>query len=274
MGWQDPNKGFLGAVNYSARFGFPLSRHEIWFWQIGTNLPQKSLKNIRYSLPNPVNRSERRKNSLAKMAFLQRYLAIITRNPFVSACFITGSLAVENCLPDDDIDLMIISRPHCLWLARAWNIVVLGWYRLRRPSGLSVHSSPKVSNKFCDNLYLDITNLQVFPHNLYIAHEVLQAKPVFDPAGIARIFLKENSWVSRYLPVAYQQTLRSLPNRNRPVRLPVLVHFVFRFLNYLFFLLQYAYMSPKITNERIFLTQAYFHPRGVYDILQTHGKGN
>jgi len=256
MDWQSLPKGFLGAVDYSTRFNFPLTPHEIWFWQVGTNYSKNKVPS---SLIKPVNRSSLEKISRQKWTIATKNIPILSHNPFILAIFITGSLAVNNCTPNDDIDLMIISAPHTLWLSRLWSILSLSYRGLRRPSHLPEHSSPKVKDTFCDNLYLDLSNLHINEQNLYIAHEILQARPLHDPHHLHRKFLVQNSWVKKYLPVAYRETLKSTP----PTKvisnhyLPFTYYFL---LNLIAFIIQYLYMFPKITHEKISLHQAFFHP--------------
>ena len=129
-------------------------------------------------------------------------------------------------------------------------------WRLRRFPGQT--SAP---NKICPNLWLDTNHLSI-PHSrsIYIAHEILQAKPLFDKSSVSISFLKSNSWVQKYLPVAYKNlTLGPSPKfrRGKPQQGEVF----WKFINSIFFIIQYLYMKPKMTSERVSLHSAFFHPQ-------------
>ncbi len=254
MVWPSVPKGFLGARLYSAHFHYPLTSHEQWFWQVGTRLP-KPKKNI------TVNRSRRDQISQQKLKYLQSVICHLESNPFILAIYITGSLAMCNCTPDDDIDLMFITKPNSLWLARLWNIYFLTKNQLRRPPHLPEHSSTRVNNKICDNLYLD--DLRISAQNLYLAHEILQAKPVYDPFNTRRQFLLNNPWVGDFLPIAYRETLKKTPTSKLITKTHWSLIFGLWSLNLIAFAIQYLYMQRKITHEKVSFRQAFFHPNQI-----------
>jgi hypothetical protein len=114
---------------------------------------------------------------------------------------------------------------------------------------------------------------------LYTAHEVLQAKPIFDRGDIYAKFILANSWTSRYLANAYKSASSSVSSSKSPPppQQPTLSfraksrNLFLKFLNSFAFHLQYHYMKSKITHETITLHSAYFHPndyaaRGIIDL--------
>lgn len=262
------------ALGYSDQFDYPLTLGELWQWQITSSLSLSRIRSLLsrypfhfrsfYYLPGRRRlvelRAARLHSGQPKWVIARQVVASLARLPTISAIFVTGSLAMDNCPPDDDIDLMVITSPHTLWITRALVIIYLSFLRLRRPAGLPEHSSPRVADKICDNLYLDTRHLPLPIHNLYIAHELLQAKCLFDRASIRHNFLLANTWVGDYLPVAYKSQLAGLPS---PITLHI-SYFINLFLypiNLVLFVLQYLYMRPKITSESIGLGFAFFHPR-------------
>lgn len=149
---------------------------------------------------------------------------------------------------------MIITSANTLWIVRL--IVNLMFVRQRRFPGAKI-----APDKICTNLWLDIRNLKIPVESLYHAHEVLQAKCIFDRGGIQYQFLKQNSWVREYLPNAYHRMnyeLRSMKYAKKSIIRNS--NFVIRILNGFMFGLQYLYMKPKMTTERIGLGYAFFHP--------------
>ncbi|MEK9200770.1 MAG: hypothetical protein AAB909_02215 [Patescibacteria group bacterium] len=255
MASAQPPKSLSNARSYFAQFSYPITKSEAIYWQS----PFAPSRHSRSNRESSLIRKQRFVFSKPKWQIAKKIGESLSHIPTIQAIFVTGALSMDNCPEDDDIDIMLVTRPHTLWLTRAIVVVYLTLKNLRRPPSLPEHSSPRVKDKICDNLYLDANSLRLTTNDLYIAHEILQAKCIFDRGGIHHQFLAQNSWVKKYLPVAYKQTLSSLVmlSRNEASR----PNLLFKILNSLFFLLQYSYMKPKITQEKITLGSAFFHPR-------------
>jgi hypothetical protein len=176
--------------------------------------------------------------------------------PTIKAVYLTGSLAMLNCQKKDDIDLMIITSPSSLWLTRFLVTAILLLLGKKRSPG---HHEKSVFNqdKICTNLYLTETNLALPPplRNLYTAHEVIQAKPVWSKDRISSKFIAANAWISTYLANA---SIPAIPFENnlKPDRSPIIGK-----LDAFFYLFQWKYMKSKITREQIDKHKAFFHPR-------------
>lgn len=267
------------TLSYSLKFSYPLSAGEIWTWQVGTDyslsqissylrllVTRKLLAYDRgyYYLPDFSDtvalRLTRRKISLAKTKKALDTSRLLQKSPTIRAVFLTGTLAMQNCQKDDDIDFFIVTLPHTLWITRFFTVLYLKKLGLRRPPHIVEHSSPRVSDTICDNLWLDSRNLKIKEKSLYLAHEILQAKPLWDRGGIHRQFLVSNRWVGEYLPVAY--SLATASNTLKTSLNPVIRLFSFILIpfNIIFFLLQISYMFPRRTREKIGLGYAFFHP--------------
>ncbi len=152
---------------------------------------------------------------------------------------------------------MIVTSPDSLWSTRLKVISTLG--PNRRPTQLPEHSSPRVNNKLCDNLYIDSNHLRIWPsddNSLYIAHEILQAKCLFDRSNIHARFLVENSWTKKYLPTAYREATKNLSMINYNLTSNI----TSKVVNLIMFIVQYLYMRSKMTSERVGLGYAFFHP--------------
>ncbi len=272
-----PLNNLFSTLAYFSAFQYPLTAEELWFWQSGRlsltritallkNYPHTKLGF--YYLSGQDSTVDLRKNRLAS-SYYKKNLALKTSRiirfiPWVHAIFITGSLAMDNSPKNDDIDLMVITHPHTLWFTRLLVVITLKIFHLRRPGRLPEHSSARVQNKICDNLWLDTDHLALSACNLYTAHEILQAKCIFDRGGIHRLFLTQNPWVRNYLPVAYFQILKNCSNDQliKPTvnrQLPIVKSLLW-LINLLSFWVQYLYMRPKITTEKIGLGYAFFHP--------------
>jgi len=208
---------------------------------------------------------KRLKISRKKWVIARRVGEYLSHIPTIEAILVTGSLAMNNSDKFDDIDMMIITTPRTLWITRIVIVLALKLKNLRRPPHIRTHSSKLVSDKICDNLYLDSDHLHITPtkfpdQNTFLAHEILQAKPVLDKTGASAKFIKINTWVKKYLPVAYAARLRL--SKHPPVpKSPLWIYqTALTLTNLLAFCFQYLYMRPKITSEKIGLGFAYFHP--------------
>jgi hypothetical protein len=115
-----------------------------------------------------------------------RWLAAL---PFVRMVALTGALAVRNAADgDDDLDYMLVTAPHRVWLARAFAIAVVRIGRLR-------------GVKICPNYVLAETSLVQTRRDIFLAHEVAQMVPIFGQDYYRR-FREANDWVYQQIPNA------------------------------------------------------------------------
>ncbi len=109
--------------------------------------------------------------------------------PYVRMVALTGALAVRNAADDDDdLDYLLVTAPHRVWLARAFAIIVV---RIGRMRGV----------KICPNYVLAETNLIQTRRDIFLAHEVAQMVPIFGHDYYRR-FREANDWVYGQLPNA------------------------------------------------------------------------
>lgn len=204
-------------------------------------------------------RSQREKISKNKLLKLLKTLKLLKEIDTIEAVFLTGSVAVFNAKENSDIDLMIVTKPGQLWLTRLKILRLLKRLKLGR-------NKNHIKDRICTNIFLDANHLEIKEKNLYTAHEVLQARCVFDRGGIAARWLGENVWTRKYLPKAFlktnQETKTPKPMSN--LQLPKfqfgLLELASWLLEAIAFALQLLYMWPKMTNEKVGLGYAFFHP--------------
>ena len=231
------------TLKYFDKYDYPLTKEELEFWS-GAKVQKVSKRPKLEKI-----RKQREKTSLLKWGIAYSQAAKLAKLPFVAAIFVTGSLAMNNCKKSDDIDLMIITYPDTLWITRL--IYNLLFINNRRFPG--VKTAP---DKICTNLWLDIKNYKLKIKNLYVAHEILQAKCIFDRGGVQYQFLKQNAWVKNYLPNAYKKSFENLKIKN----LKLIKNYKLKIVNYILYYVQWLYMLPKITTERVSPGFAFFHP--------------
>ncbi|HLL60557.1 MAG TPA: hypothetical protein VK338_02475 [Candidatus Nitrosocosmicus sp.] len=128
-----------------------------------------------------------------------KYTSVIKYVPWVLMVGISGSLSMLNTSQKDDVDLCIITRKNRLWLGRFSTSLIASIMGIRRKRG-----DKHVNNKICLNLYFDAKELYIpdHKHTEYIAHEVLQLKPIIDKNLAYENFLKVNKWVFDFFPNA------------------------------------------------------------------------
>ncbi|MCL4390257.1 MAG: nucleotidyltransferase domain-containing protein [Patescibacteria group bacterium] len=226
----------LLAREYGRVFNYPLTVKEARLWEV---------RKIREDMAQHKERIAR--EQVSKLAKI----------PTIMAVFLTGSVAAGNARDDADIDLMIITQPNSLWLTRLLMVIFLKMKKIYGRGG----------NNICPNIFLDTNHLEIQNRNLYTAHEILQAKCLFDRGGIYRKWLGKNSWTKEYLPNATRFSQSKMLGL-RPLRFargsrPALFARSNRLLlplESLAFVMQFFYMRSKMTNEQIGLHQAFFHP--------------
>ncbi len=232
------NSELLAHV-YASIFNYPITSKEAKLWRI-------KLKNT----------------SEKKLNFATQIVEDLQKIPFILAIFVTGSVAAGNALQKADVDLMIVTRPHTLWLTR---VIVVLFLKLKK---LYKHT-------VCPNIFLDTNHLEIKLKNLYTAHEVLQAKCVFDRGNIYDRWVTENVWAKEYLPGAYSMVIVSMGKKSpRKNVLPPSSNTDLLFpLNLLVFFIQYLYMKRKMSNERVGLGYAFFHPNNLSrKVMETFDK--
>src|SRR5690606_31749056 len=218
-------RGVLLAVVYADLFDFALSHDELLVRVIGVQLDRARLTqclsdigpDILYDTGKFVclrgrerlirlrRRREMRARLLWKQA--QRYAGWLRFVPFVRSVAVSGSLAVRNAGPTCDVDLFCITASNRLWISRLF-IVPLA--RLTRRTAF-------FDARLCPNYLLDESCLRVPDENLFTAHEIVQAVPLWGKDVHTR-FRHANRWTSRLLPntAATGETNHRVPEPPRP----------------------------------------------------------
>jgi hypothetical protein len=212
----------LRTVLYADLFNFPLTIPEIHHFLIhNTTLKLDQIKQcMEYSdtlrpllriidgyvvygeRDELVNIRQQREMSSRKLwPVAVRYGTWLARLPFVRMVALTGALAMHNAAgDDDDLDYILVTAQHRVWLARAFSIVLV---RLARLQGTQI----------CPNYVLAESALVQEKHDIFIAHEVVQMVPLYG-YDLYDCFRSKNAWVAQQLPNAngafYQEVEVSL----------------------------------------------------------------
>lgn len=279
----------LLTLSYCDQFDFPLTRSELWqrlLWNgqvYGLSYPDMlsgiSLLKKKLVLEEVDGmlclsgrsrlvqiRKKRHNLSEQKWQEAQKAAAYLHKIPWVSAVGITGALAMDNVVINDDIDFFVVTQSHRLWLVRPLVIILAFWKGKRR----SWHKEEE--NSWCFNLWLEEANLAI-PSNkksLYIAYEVLQTKWLFAEKSTLNKYYQNNNWVEHYIPHYYRSAIKKRTTLH--YLSSDIVPFFWSGCNIVLYWLQRLYMYSHQTNEKVSWSTAFFHPRDTKRIVYDRWK--
>lgn len=281
----------LKTLAYADIFDYPLTAKEILYWLINPPpkfkpLQSKPLTLLKPLVPRPCHkklgsillelekqkiienrnnffflknrqklvktRLAREKIGFSKIQKARKTALFLAKIPTIQMIALTGSLAMNNAKKESDIDLMIVTRSNTLWITRA---IVVGILKLK---GLYPQNK-RIENQICTNIFLDQKYLSVPKQmrSLYTAHEVLQAKPLYDRGEIYKQYLKANKWTSSFLPNACRQKTK---NKKSSSFLLSIAYYLLSLFEPLAYAVQLKYMSPgRRQAYRLTKTSAYLH---------------
>jgi hypothetical protein len=267
------HQAILKTLAYADVFNYPLTKTQLNRWLIWpssssppSNLNLRSIPqtdsyyHLKHRQPIVKLRRQNQRFSQLKLTLAKKAVHFLKLIPSIKLIAITGALTMNNSGQHDDIDLMIITQTHRLWLTRLFSILLLELLHLRRRP-----KAKTLTNKICLNLFLDESTLKLpaSQRNLYTAHEVCQIKPLVNGGQTYQKFLAANSWVKNYLPHALKiPSIKPSPKPSSPP--PPLETLAYN--------LQLKYMHKKRTRERIQSHSAFFHPTSQIVLKQYHQK--
>lgn len=275
------DEAILKTLCYHDLFNYPLSPQEISRWLI-KNTQKLSSGSFESVNKNPLiikkqgfyclagrekiidMRKQREIYSLDKSILVRKFVDFLKYIPSIKLVGITGALAMENAKRQDDIDLFIITSARLLWTTRFLITLFFELLGVRRHP-----SDQNVNNKICLNMYLDENNLALpaTEHDIYLAHEILQMKPVIVKGDIYRRFILANIWIKKFLPHAIDYQVIVDKIKSRPSFFSRLKDIVIDYIRIVFFPLeiiiriaQIWYMRKRKTIEIVGDGIIKFHP--------------
>jgi len=220
-------------------------------------------------IPEPLTTGDLPESILREIAEFRFFARIL---PWVKAIAVTGSVAAGVIKSNDDLDFLLITQRHRLWLVRP---LVVMYSQVRGKRRTWRREEPQ---SWCFNLWLEENSLAMPPQrrSIYTAYEVCQTKFVFG-SNTHLQFLAANQWAKSQLPhfFAWNVQSSSLADTSWEItawrRFAGLVDWllspVLSLLNLLAFRLQLLYMRPHRTTERVWYSGAFFHPRNTQRVL-------
>ena len=271
------------TLAYSNIFAAPLSLRQVWLRLIKLDLDQGVLtKDLCQLIKRGLVRSysgfyqlstfnrnlsleqrRRKRYALVKTRKISPVVDLAGKLPWVVGVGITGSVAVGNAKRNDDVDFLIVTRPHFLWLTR----LIFTWMAYKKGKRRSF--AKEEENSWCFNLWLttDSLSLPKEKRSLYTAYDLLQVKWLVVKDRLALTFLRKNLWVEGFLPQYFRYCWfrykeSDVIKAKTSIWLWVLVP-----LNFLSYLAQRVYMQRHLTNEQVGYRFAFFHPRDTKGLI-------
>lgn len=278
---KDLNNRILLILSYTDQFKYPLTKEEIFLRVIGQSDRSLTIKKIEKKLLELVLagkvavkdnfyfikgsdkyidvRIKRKIYSQKKWLEAKEFVRLIKIIPWVKAVLVTGSLAVDNVIENDDIDFLIITQENRLWISRIL-VVLFAFLKGKKRSWYG-----KFHNTWCLNLWLDDKSLELPERlrNVYGAFEICQAVWVYDRGNTKQVFFDLNIWAKTFLPNYFVFQKETVPYEisSSGKATNLFIDFFLNKLNSFSFFLQYLYMRPHITSEKVNKNFAFFHPR-------------
>ncbi|OGC46516.1 hypothetical protein A2V49_00505 [candidate division WWE3 bacterium RBG_19FT_COMBO_34_6] len=210
------------TLSYSSLFKYPMSFYQLSMFLISRKeydfqffikslrrlVKKKHIKAIRakffLSGIRPVSWELRDKYSEELVKDSYRYLTLLKAVPWIKLVAITGSVAANNAVKDDDIDVFIITDKSRLWLSRFFVYLILKNINKYAQGG-------EGNRKFCCNLMVDdsATRWPKNKQNIFVAREILGMVPIFDKDNEYFKFIHENQWALDF----YKQYKINFPNK-------------------------------------------------------------
>ncbi len=209
-------KAILKTLIYADIFDYPLNFFEIHKWLIGKKATLRQVesaigrlvkssklkvKSEYYFLPKRqelvLKRKRRGKQSKVYLRKAKLIVAILRIIPWIKLVGISGGLSMENAAKSDDIDLFLVVSKNRLWLSRIMTVGLLSVTGQRRTVK---DSKRKIAGKLCLNILLEENRLVQSSKDIYLAHEVLQMKVLWQRDGIYGKYLEDNNWAFKFLP--------------------------------------------------------------------------
>lgn len=262
-------ESLIRTLCYSDVFDYPLDFKKIETFYLGRQFCTK--KELRQNLRQMVERAmiykrgsyyallgrekniktflSRNKESERKLRLARKAARLLEKIPTIKLVAISGSLALNNCKKNDDIDFFIITCRNTLWITR-FLVNFLLFINGNRRSRDDIYSVDKI----CPNMFLTETSMQTRKsrQNIFTAHEIVQIKVLVNKNNTYKKFLNENLWVGKYLP-----NFPLLPKFNIKQEVSSDLE---KYIDNVFFTLQFLYMSGRITHEEVTKNIARFHP--------------
>lgn len=156
------------------------------------------------------NRSEISNQKLIKAKIIAKLLSAF---PTIEYIGVNGRLAMHNATSSDNIELFVIVKRNSILVSKLFVNLILLFTGQKR-----ITAKQKNKDKICVNTFLANGNLALgkYGKNLYLAHEIVQLKTLFDRGSVKQDLLQSNSWIKKYFPnLKYSFSKKKKINENK-----------------------------------------------------------
>ena len=178
-----------------------------------------------YFLRGHQNLVEMRKNHQAVLQKLQKkvhhYLPFIQLIPYVRMVAVCNTLAMGTANSQSDIDLLIVTAPNRIFLARTLTTFLFSLLGIRR------HGT-KIAGRFCLSFYMneehtDLKNIMQNPDDIYLLYWFRTLKPVYGKEMYKK-FIQSNNWINeKYFIHEQNQKIESFQKTKKIFRVKTLL---------------------------------------------------
>ena len=221
----------LRTLAYFDVFDYPLTIDQLWRWLYPADgqTISASLSDVEQELEKPELKSKvgrggtyvflagrdhivavresRFKYGERKWKRVLSAIGFLEVVPFIRMVAVVNTLAIDNAKEESDMDLLIVTAPQHLWLARLAITGIVSMLGYRR-------HGDKIKNRICLSFYsttdvIDFSPLQLQPKDPHFAFWTSQAVPLINNNGTYEKFQSANAWVKDYLPNAWDWNWQS-----------------------------------------------------------------
>ena len=245
---------YFSFFNYSPTFE---EIHTFFPTKITKKEREKLLKTQKYTVGEYSKKISNVKNQISKRKInspkFKIYIKLLSFFPQIKLIGLSGSIAMMNADLDDDIDLFIITKKKRLFTGRFLATIFAFIMGLKRKIG-----QKKAPGKVCLNLFFDESDLTVPNHKKteFVAHEILQMKPIINKNNIYERFLQENKWVLKLFPNA---TVPVIPAK-AGIQSKIITFSISNKIESFLKNLQLRLINRHRTTEIVTDSQLWFHP--------------
>lgn len=141
-------------------------------------------------------RINRQKIAISRWKKVYKIVKFLQICPFIKMIAVCNGLAIRNSKKEADIDFFIIIKKGRIWMTRffiTFLIWIIGEWRHKN----------KIKERICLSFYiteqaLNLKNIAIQPYDIYLAHWILELKPVHYHGDIYKKFFQENKWLEFY----------------------------------------------------------------------------
>ena len=145
-----------------------------------------------YQLPTanndlPLLRHKRERLARTRLRRARLMTHVIKRFPFVRGVFLSGDLSKGVAHPESDVDYVIVTAAHRLWICRILLVLFKKTILFNK------------KNFFCLNYFVTEQQLVLEDRNYFTATEIAHLKPLYHVELFLR-YLNANNWITEYFP--------------------------------------------------------------------------